>query len=73
MTKPTSHTGSGFSSSRGGDAGRGHGRSIRERLRTWPWQGRRGSWCQLPTTMVQGLYTAQPSQEEEASEGNGAQ
>lgn len=55
MTRPTSHMGSGFSSSRGGDSGRGYGRSIGEELRAWPWQGREGSWCQLPATVVQEL------------------
>lgn len=39
-TKPTDHTGSGFSSSGDGNPGRGQSRTIREGLRTRPWQGR---------------------------------
>lgn len=68
MTRPTRHTGSGFSSSKGGDSGRGYGRSIREGLRTWPWQGRK---LVSPAQDHGAGITAQSLQEEEANEGNG--
>lgn len=66
MTRATSLTGSGFSSSRGGGPGRGQG------MENMALTGQKGKL--VPAAQDHGIGTiAQPLQEEKANEGDGVQ
>lgn len=73
MTRPTSHTGSGFSSSRGGDSGStGVWQKHQGGVENMALAGQKGNL--VPAAHNHGAgTTVQCLQEEEANEGNGAQ